>query len=294
MSDRATQCYRERFHKVCEFIDAHLDEKLSLERLAEIAAFSKYHFQRQFSALFGISAHRYIHLCRLKRAAYMLAYRFDIPVTEVALNCAYEALEPFSRAFRKLTGQSPSEFRAQPAWDQWYDNNWPLQTIRSQPGMSQKYNGQVRVLDFPATAVAVLEHRGDPISLGNTVRDFIGWRKQNGLPPHKSATFNIVYDDPAQVAPADYRLDLCAATDREFGDNALDIVKKTIPAGRCAVLRHRGPDEGLANAVRYLYLEWLPQSGEELRDFPLYFQRVKFFPDVAEAEAITDIFLPLK
>ncbi|WP_234994937.1 AraC family transcriptional regulator [Microbulbifer donghaiensis] len=219
---------------------------------------------------------------------------FDIPITEGALNCAYEALEPFSRAFRKFTGQSPSELRAQPAWKQWYAKNWPLQSIRSQQGMSQKYNGRVRVLDFPATAVAVLEHRGDPRLVGNTVRDFIGWRKQNDLPPHKSATFNIIYDDPAQVAPADYRLDLCAAFDGEVGENTFGIVKKTIPAGRCAVLRHTGPDEGLAKSVKYLYLEWLPQSGEELRDFPLYFQRVKFFPDVAEVEAVTDIFLPLK
>jgi AraC family transcriptional regulator len=43
-----------------------------------------------------------------------------------------------------------------------------------------------------------------------------------------------------------------------------------------------------------LYLEWLPQSEEELRDFTLYFQRVSFFPDVPEHEAITDVFLPLK
>jgi AraC family transcriptional regulator len=38
----------------------------------------------------------------------------------------------------------------------------------------------------------------------------------------------------------------------------------------------------------------LPQSDEELRDFPLFFQRVSFFPDVAESEAVTDVFLPLK
>ena len=37
-----------------------------------------------------------------------------------------------------------------------------------------------------------------------------------------------------------------------------------------------------------------PASGEEPRDFPLYFQRVSFFPDVPEHEAITDVFLPLR
>jgi len=50
----------------------------------------------------------------------------------------------------------------------------------------------------------------------------------------------------------------------------------------------------LREAVIYLYSEWLPHSGEALRDFPFYLQRVTLFPDVAEHEAITDIFLPLR
>ena len=44
----------------------------------------------------------------------------------------------------------------------------------------------------------------------------------------------------------------------------------------------------------HLYAHWLPTSGEELRDFPLFMQRVKFFPDVPDGEAETDIYLPLK
>ena len=38
----------------------------------------------------------------------------------------------------------------------------------------------------------------------------------------------------------------------------------------------------------------LVASGEELRDFPLFMQRLKFFPDVSDSEAETDIYLPLK
>ncbi|MDX1810576.1 MAG: GyrI-like domain-containing protein, partial [Gammaproteobacteria bacterium] len=79
-----------------------------------------------------------------------------------------------------------------------------------------------------------------------------------------------------------------------LSDAAAGIVCKTIPAGRCAVLRHIGSDESLGNSIRFLYSEWLPQSGEEPRNFPIYLQRVKFFPDVAEHESITDIFLPIR
>ena len=46
--------------------------------------------------------------------------------------------------------------------------------------------------------------------------------------------------------------------------------------------------------MSYLYTTWLPASGEEPRDFPLYLQRVRFFPNVPEHEAIIDILLPIR
>ena len=152
---------------------------------------------------------------------------------------------------------------------------------------------QIRIVDFPATRVAALEYRGDPRLIGESIRSFIDWRRRNSLPPRSSATFNIAYDDPEQTPPEDFRFGLCAATDREIAANPLGVVNKVIPGGRCAVLRHVGSDDTLPVSVRYLYKEWLPGSDEEPRDFPLYFQRVSFFPDVPEHEAITDVFLPL-
>lgn len=59
------------------------------------------------------------------------------------------------------------------------------------------------------------------------------------------------------------------------------------------MLRHIRSNDTLGETIKFLYAEWLPQSGEALRDFPIYLQRVKFFPDVSENEAITDVFLPL-
>ena len=153
---------------------------------------------------------------------------------------------------------------------------------------------QVRIIDFRETRVAVLEHRGDPALIGNSIRKFIDWRKGAGLPPKISATFNILYDDPIETEPENFRLDLCAATPKDVAPNSAGVVGKAIPAGRCAVLRHIGSDDGLGDAISYLYADWLPRSGEEPRDLPLFCQRVSFFPDVPEHEAVTDIFLPLR
>jgi AraC family transcriptional regulator len=110
----------------------------------------------------------------------------------------------------------------------------------------------------------------------------------------ESATFNILYGDPATTPTEDFRLDIGVAIERDIEPNKAGIVVKTIPGGRCAVLRHTGSEDSLGSAIGYVYSTWLPQSGEELRDVPLYCQRIAFFPDVPEHQAVTDIFLPLR
>lgn len=153
---------------------------------------------------------------------------------------------------------------------------------------------QVQIVSVKAINVAVFEHRGDPRQLGASVRQFIEWRTQNNLSPRISDTFNILYDNPINTAPENYRFDICASTDLGVAENAFGVIAKVIPAGRCAVLRHVGSDATMGNCVNYLFSEWLPASGETLRDFPLYLQRVSFFPEVQAHEAVTDVFVPIE
>jgi AraC family transcriptional regulator len=294
LTTAAADAYRSRFRKVLDHIDAHPDADLSLERLSGIAAFSKYHFLRQFSELMGIGVHKYVQLVRMKRAGYALAFRAD-RITDIALASGYESHEAFSRAFKKVFGQTPTEFRERPDWSPWHATYQRLTELRTEHMTPSHQHQDVRIVDFAATRVAVLEHHGDPNRIGDTIRSFIEWRKQNGFPPKVSATFNLFYGgDPDDTDPEQFRLDLCAAIDRPVAPNEIGVVERTIPAGRCAVLRHIGSDDTLAQTMRYLYATWLPASGEEPRDFPLFAQRVRFFPDVPEHEAVVDVFLPLR
>lgn len=286
--------YQQRLQRVLRHIDEHLLDEVDLDTLSGVAAFSKFHFHRQFASTLGIAANRYVQLVRLKRAGYRLAFRDSETIIEIALDAGYEAPEAFARAFRQRLGQSPSEFRKQPAWPAWHALLAPAEEIRS-TYMKQSYRlDQIELVEVPDTAVAVLEHRGDPALIGDTIRRFIAWRRASGLPPRSSATFNILYDDPTTTPPEDFRLDLCAAIDRDTPVDGSGIVRKTIPGGMCAILRHVGPEASFGDAIAFLYASWLPQSGREPRDFPLYCRRVAFFPDVAEHEAVTDIHLPLR
>lgn len=288
------EAYRARFRRVLEYVEAQPERAASVDELSAVAAFSKFHFHRQFSRFLGMGVATYVQLVRFRRASYRLAFRREQRILDIALESGYESHEAFSRAFKKVIGQTPSAFREHPEWEPWHAIYRNLSELRNQHMKMNHRAEDVKIVPFAATRVGVLEHRGDPALIGGSIRRFIEWRRENALPPRLSATFNLLYDDLNETSPEQFRMDLCAATERAIGENPFGIVENTIPAGRCAVLRHVGSDDLLGDAIAFLYSTWLPLSGEELRDFPLFLQRVRFFPEVPEHEAVTDIFLPLR
>lgn len=283
----------ERFRRVLDYVDSHLDGNLSLDVLAGIAAYSPHHFHRRFSALAGMPVHRYVQLSRFKRAAWQAAFRTEVSLTDVALDAGYESPEAFSRAFRQRLGQSPAAFRDAPDWRVWANAWRELDEVRRFHMPTPYRLDEVRVVEFPETPVACLSHVGPPERIGDTIRRFIAWRRANGLPPAKHATWNVLYDDPETTPPERYRLDICVSCEA-VAPNDTGVVAASLPGGRCAVLRHTGSDTLLGAAIRFLYGDWLTESGEEPGDAPLFLRRVAFFPDVPEHEAITDIHLPLR
>src|SRR6195952_1924557 len=241
----AVQNYQVRMQRVLDHIDRHLDDDLDLDAMSGVAAFSKYHFQRQFTATFGLSVHRYVQLARMKRASYRLAYRDDQSVTEIAMDAGYDAPDAFARAFRQRFGQSPSSFRKSPDWEPWLAAFGPLDNARSRLMHKSFTNDDVTIRDVPPTPVAIMEHRGDPLSLGATIQRFIAWRKAAGLHPRTSPTFNVWGSERRPASLADYRNDLCVGTDQPIEANGEQIKAGVIPGGRCAVLRVVGNTENL-------------------------------------------------
>lgn len=280
--------YAERFNRVFDYIDKHLGDALTVDQLSEIAAFSKFHFHRQFSAYAGISVFRYIQLMRLKRASHRLVFNTHARIVDIALEAGFENPESFSRAFKNTFGQTPSQFRAHPKWEPW-------KTRYRLPRDQRRQNVEVKIVDFERTMVAVLEHCGPPELVNDSARQFIEWRKQSKYSPvTTSRTFGIAYDDPETAEPERFRFDICGSVTEEIPPNPQGVVNKIIPAGRCAVVRHLGAHDRLGESAYYLCRQWLPGSGEELRDFPLFFHYLNLLPDTEEHELITDVYLPLK
>ena len=148
---------------------------------------------------------------------------------------------------------------------------------------------EVRIVDFPETPVAVLEHRGPPELEHETARRLIEWRIAHRVAPDRHRTYGVHYDNP-DVRP--YRMDLCVSFDGPVASNPQGVVSKRLPACRCAVARYVGSRDHIP-LVRALVEDWLPKSGETRGDFPLIFHYVNVGPSVQPHEMITDVYLPL-
>jgi AraC family transcriptional regulator len=262
----------------------HLYEAVSLTALAAVAGVSAFHLQRAFKHACGHSPAERLRLLRLKRASMRLHFEPPRSVTEIAFEAGYENAESFSRAFRRVVGQSPSEFRQQPDWPRW-------RALFAFPFSPELPEMHVEIVHFPETAVAAVEHLGSTATVYESTRRLIEWRRANRVPPGSAATYGIHHDLRTQ-AESGYRVDLAVASERAVAPNAQGVVAKRIPGGRCAKVRHTGSREFIP-AVQWLYTEWLPASGEQLRDFPPFFHYVNVGPDVAEHEMLTDVYLPI-
>jgi AraC family transcriptional regulator len=99
-----------RLKRVQAYVDAHLDEALSLPDLAAVAGLSPMYFAAQFRAATGYRPHDYLLHQRIESAKSILSST-DRPLVEVALGVGFRAQAHFSTVFKRLTGESPARWR---------------------------------------------------------------------------------------------------------------------------------------------------------------------------------------
>ena len=94
-----------------EFIDQNYARPLTIDRLAQMAGLSTFHFIRAFRAAVGQTPHQYLRRRRIERACELLATT-PVSVTDICDATGFQSLGSFSALFRRLTGESPVQYRA--------------------------------------------------------------------------------------------------------------------------------------------------------------------------------------
>ena len=103
--------YVEKFFFITNYIDQHFSEDLTLEDIAAMAGFSKYHFTRLFKMYTDTSFYKFLNQKRIDYAKQLLADP-RLTVLEIATQSGFASLSAFLRMFKQLNNCTPTEFRA--------------------------------------------------------------------------------------------------------------------------------------------------------------------------------------
>ncbi len=99
-----------KMRRVKEFIDANLEEGLSLADIAAVAGLSQYHFSRAFRKTAGLTPQQYVMQQRIERAKVLLADG-ELPIVEISLRTGFKNQSHFTTLFRKFTKVTPKSWR---------------------------------------------------------------------------------------------------------------------------------------------------------------------------------------
>ncbi len=296
-----------------DYIERNLSGDLSLEKLAGVANFSKFHFHRIFRALAGETLSDFIRRVRLERAASQLMDDPAKPVIAIALDCGFSGPAAFARAFRERFGASASEWRklGPPARrKESLPDRKDRQTVRKggketgessgyhdgarrQPAMN-KMKLQVEVKDLPELNVAYVRHIGPYPEIGRAFEKLMAWAGPRRLLRFPETKLLAVYHDNPDITEQDKLRSSVCLTVPEGTTVGGEIGKMTIPGGLFAVARFEVAKSEFGDAWQALMGDWFPESGYQPDDRMCYEVYLNDPREHPQGKFIIDICEPIR
>jgi len=272
MNEAQANEYIARINKVCDYIDGHLCEEMTLGELADVAGFSEYHFHRIFAAMTGETLFAFILRLRLERAAAQLCVHSSRKITQLALDCGFSSSAVFCRAFKKRFGCAPSDFRNR-NHSQMESSLYQLLRNSGKDAIAASgYNGnknrrfamkpEVTIEKMNDTRIAYIRYVGPYAGDAALFEGLFGrlgaWTGPRGV--DMITTYIIYHDDPGLTEEQKLRLDVCVPIGKGIEVSG-EVCEAVIPGGTYAVGHFVLGTNEYSQAWAHMYSEWLPGSG---------------------------------
>ncbi|EJR54104.1 hypothetical protein IIM_02160 [Bacillus cereus VD107] len=285
--------YLQRIYKVQDYIESNINDSLSIEVLADVAGFSKFHFHRIFKGMMDESLSRYVNRLKLERATHLLTYRMDMTVTDIAYHFGFTDSAVFSRTFKNHYGVSPSYYRNHNS------KNCKDGNEGYQYNECKKVRGNVEIETADNVNVAYIRHVGTykdlTIDFPKMIEKLFHYATEQNHHVFEDTKVLTIYHDHHEFTE-DYHLrtSLCITIPDEVVEGNSEIGVMTIPSGKYAVGHFEILQDEYKGAWDFLYGEWLPNSGYKPRDsYP--FEVYKNDPRKhLENKHIVDIYVPIE
>lgn len=274
--------YQSRLNRVVDYIYDHLEEDIGLNRLAEVACLSPYHWHRIYAAMRGETIAATVKRLRLQRAADRLA-NSELSIKVISERAGYASVAAFSRAFKEVYRQSPAAYRASGSHAEFKAANESEDTSGFEVFLDQ----------VPRTRCACVSHRGSYMQIDRAMATLFGELIAQNLAHPESRMIAVFHDDPDAIPESELRSQACSPV----GDHArlqAPLEETVLRGGPYARLRYRGPYADMKDAYRWLFGVWLPGSKREAANAPCFEEYLNNPRDVPPTELLTDICLPLQ
>lgn len=294
--------YIVRLNAVIDYIEQNLDQNLSLEILADVAHFSKFHFHRLFRALVGETLGHFIFRVRIERAGRDLIANPKKTISEIYYDLGFSGPAVFTRNFRSQFGMSPTQWRNDGYHDfhkknqidsnnhqqiskKWQEYTLPPFYIDSQSRnqvwrikMNKQSDVKVEIKNLPEMHVAYLRHtgpyKGDGALFEKLYTKLCNWAGPRNLLQSAETKFLSVYhDDPEITADENLRLSVCVTIPADMHVDG-QMGKMVISGGKYAIGSFSITESAeYQEAWTMMMAGWLPDSGfqpDERLCFELY------------------------
>ncbi|MGE6963802.1 AraC family transcriptional regulator [Bacillus thuringiensis] len=285
--------YVRRIHTVQDYIESNINSSLSIEELAEVVGFSKFHFHRIFKGIIDEPLSRYVNRLKLERATNLLTYRLDMTITDIAYHFGFTDSAVFSRTFKNYYGVSPSQYRNH--------NSKNCKDVRgiSQYNECKKVRGNVEIVTADDINVAYTRHIGTygelTIAFPKMIEKLFHYAaKQNYHVFDDTKVLTIYHDHHEFTEDYHLRTSLCVTISDESTVETNDVGIMVIPSGKYAVGHFEIFQDEYKGAWDFIYGKWLPNSGYKPRDsypFEMYKNDPRRHP---EKKHIVDIYVPIE
>ena len=304
--------YKNRINRVMDYIETHLDETLTLECLADIACFSRFHFHRIFLSLTNENLAAYIQRIRLEKAATLLTSNPAYSITDIAFSCGFASSASFANAFKRHFGNTASYYKKNknPVSRQRYiylpDENMAALDIRIEHYKEKllyfikgsDYERQVSVYDLPQWNLAYIRYtgpyKGDARLFHTLWNKLVAWAAPRGLINKPDNIYIVLYHDNPEITTEEkLRVSVCLNIE-ENTEITGEVGKLTLPGGKYAIGRFLLGAKDYSAAWGWMYGIWLPVSGYQPDDRLAF----EWFPPQKQQEktgkTLVDIYIPVK
>jgi len=283
------QNYQERILKTLVYIQNHLNDELSLDKLSAVANFSPFHFHRFFLEYTDEPLQSYVRRLRLERAAKDLAFKRS-SISLIAENSGFQTVQSFHHAFKKMFNETPSLYREKQLEITKQVLSSDDQQLKCKANtVSLKEIDSIDVLFTRAVGVT------DDTELMKIWFNLITVASLPVFMSEKTMRISVFHDCKVTTPLYKYRYDACI-TRRELPPDFRpegNVGLQSIPGGLYAHIRHHGSLKEIDTTLRVLYRLWLPVSGYEPIDSPSFSIHQNLPFQTPENELLTDFYMPV-